>query len=568
MLLEKTKREFLPTDFDITKWETLEPVYLDLKEREFASFDEFKTWLSHWNELESALEEEYAWSYIRMTIDTSNEAHSKRYNHLVTQISPKISPLTNELNKKLNESEFKDELKGKEFEIWFKNVKNAIDLFREENIKINSEISVYTQKYGALTGGMQVELNGEKLTMPQAGKLLQRANREERQAAYEAITSVRLKAKDEVNSIFNELLVKRNQVALNSDFKDFRDYKFKSLGRFDFTKEDCFSFHQSIASEVTPLVNEFYRTKQKDLNINPLKPWDTSAPKAGNEPLKPFSNAEELTEKSISVFSKIDSYFGQALSDMKELGHLDLASKQGKSPGGYNYPLYESGAPFIFMNSVGTPRDLVTMMHEGGHAVHSFLTHKLPYAVFKSCPSEVAELASMSMELISMDHWDEFYATEEELKRAKRDHLEDSISALPWIAMVDKFQHWIYENPTHSNEEREEQWLAINQWLGNDVVDWNGQEEAQRNTWQKQLHIFELPFYYIEYGMAQLGAIAMWKNYREDPVKTIAQYKAALELGYTKSVPQIYETAGIKFDFSPDYIRSLMEFMKEELGKI
>lgn len=568
MLLEKTKRLFIGADFDITKWETLDPIYKDLLNREINSFESFLQWLADWNELDSVLEEEYAWSYIHMTIDTTNEDSSKKYNHLVTQISPKLSPLSNELNKKLNSSEYKDELVGEEYNIWFRGVKSSIELFREKNVQINAEIQVLTQKYSGITGGMEVEFNGNQLTMPQAGKLLQSTDREERSAVYSAINKIRLSSKNEINDIFNSLIQKRNEIASNAEFENFRDYKFKSLGRFDFTKEDCFAFHDSIAKEVTPLVDQLLVKKRNELKLDVLKPWDTNATMPGKEALKPFSDSDELIDKSITVFHKIDQYFGDALSDMRDLGHLDLASKPGKSPGGYNYPLYESGAPFIFMNAVGTPRDLVTMMHEGGHAVHSFLTHSLSYATFKSCPSEVAELASMSMELMSMDYWNIFYEDEQELKRAKREHLEDSIMALPWIAMVDKFQHWIYENPNHSTVEREEKWLSITDELGNGVVNWSGLDEEKRNVWQKQLHIFELPFYYIEYGMSQLGAIAIWKNYKENPEKTITQYKEALALGYTKSVPEIYKTAGIKFDFSAEYIKELMSFITSELESI
>jgi len=567
MLVEKSKRVFLPKDFNVSNWDSLSPIYDELLERDISSFDKFKSWLNSWNELECAMEEEYAWCYIHMTIDTSNEESSNKYKHLVTEISPKLSPLSNLLNKKLNDSEYKSELKGKSYEIWLKGVKNAIDLFREENISLNAEIQTLTQKYGSITGGMSVVIDGEKLTMPRAAKVLQSESREIRKNAFDAINGVRLKAKEEVNSIFGELLSKRNQVAQNAGFENFRDYKFVSLGRFDFSKEDCFNFHESIASEVTPIVNKIYSDKREKLGLEVLKPWDTNATLPGMSELKPFSNAEELVTKSIKSFGMIDEYFGQALADMKELGHLDLASKPGKSPGGYNYPLYESGAPFIFMNSVGTPRDLVTMMHEGGHAVHSFLTHDLEFSAFKSCPSEVAELASMSMELMSMKHWDEFY-NKEDLKRAKKEHLEDSIMALPWIAMIDKFQHWIYENPKHSAEEREIEWVAINEALGNSEVNWSDSEEVRKNTWQKQLHIFELPFYYIEYGMAQLGAIAVWKNFKENPQKTIAQYKEALSSGYTLSVPEIYEKAGIKFDFSQNYIKELMTFMMNELENI
>ena len=245
-----------------------------------------------------------------------------------------------------------------------------------------------------------------------------------------------------------------------------------------------------------------------------------------------------------------------------------MASKEGKAPGGYNYPLYESGIPFIFMNAVGSPRDLVTMMHEGGHAVHSFLSRDLKLASFKSCPSEVAELASMSMELISMDHWDVFYKNPEDLKRAKIEHLEDIVATLPWIAIIDKFQHWIYENPKHSVEERNQAWLEIEKEFSNGVTDWTGCEDSLKYSWHKQLHLFEVPFYYIEYGMAQLGALAIWRNYKLDPSKAIEQYKEALKLGYTKGIKEIYKTAGIEFNFSAEYISELADFLNTELESI
>ncbi len=568
MLLQKKSRSFLSSDFSITDWSTIEPVFENLKTRELNSESEFNQWLTDWDELGAALEEEYAWSYINMTINTKNEAASERYKLLISEISPKISPYSNELNKKLNNCEFKNSLTDEASRIWLKNIQTSIDLFREENIEINAEIQSLTQKYSALCGGLSVTINGEELTLPAAGALLQSTDRKQRKEVYEAVGKVRMAHKTELDELFNELVTKRHQTALNAGFENFRDFKFKSLGRWDFTKEDCFNFHDSVAKVVTPLVNEIYNERKSNLELSDLKPYDTSAPAKGKSVLKPFKDTDELAAKSIEAFGNIDPYFGNALADMQQMNHLDLGSKPGKSPGGYNYPLYETGAPFIFMNAVGTPRDLVTMMHEGGHAIHSFLTHNLKYSVFKSCPSEVAELASMAMELISMDQWHLFYENPEELKQAKKEHIEDAMMALPWIAMVDKFQHWIYENPNHTAEERAAEWNHINSSIGNSVVSWSGYETFKTNSWQKQLHIFELPFYYIEYGMAQLGAIAVWKNYKKNPEKIIEQYKAALSLGYTASVPKIYETAGIQFDFSETYISDLMTFMKEELSNI
>jgi oligoendopeptidase F len=286
---------------------------------------------------------------------------------------------------------------------------------------------------------------------------------------------------------------------------------------------------------------------------------------SGKAALKPFQNGEELIEKSIKCFKGLSPYIGERLEIMKANGFFDVDSRKGKAPGGYNYPLAESGAPFIFMNSAGTFRDLTTMVHEGGHAIHTFITAGLELNDFKHTPSEVAELASMSMELISMDHWDVYFENPEDLKRAKKDQLKDVLKTLPWVAVVDQFQHWIYTNPEHSIEERAQKWKHIFESFGNNFSDWAEHPEAQENLWQKQLHIFEVPFYYIEYGIAQLGAIAVWKNYKNDPEKGLSMYLDALKLGYTKTIKEIYETAGIEFNFSAAYVKELADFVKAEL---
>jgi oligoendopeptidase F len=371
-----------------------------------------------------------------------------------------------------------------------------------------------------------------------------------------------------LDELYSDLIKKRHQIAKNAGFENYRDYKFTELGRFDYTPEDCFTFHDSIAAEIVPLVGDFLKERQEKLGVDQLRPWDLSVDPSGKDPLRPFDTAPHLLDKSVKTFSEVDSYCGECLSSMDKMGYLDLASKPGKAPGGYNYPLYESGVPFIFMNAVGTQRDMVTMMHEGGHAVHSFLTQDLELTAFKSCPSEVAELASMSMELLSMGHWNNFYTDEDELKRARKDHLQDIISVLPWIAIIDKFQHWVYENPGHTIEERHSQWLAIHDEFTSSIVDYSGLEDAKRLMWQKQLHLFEVPFYYIEYAMAQLGAIAVWRNFKNDPELAVKQYKEALSLGYTKSIGSIYRAAGIEFNFSREYVRELVTFVRSELDLI
>jgi len=259
------------------------------------------------------------------------------------------------------------------------------------------------------------------------------------------------------------------------------------------------------------------------------------------------------------MFQRIDPYFAACIATMNEMKHLDLDSKEGKAPGGYNYPLYEIGVPFIFMNAVGTQSDLVTMVHEGGHAIHSFLSRELPLTAFKNVPSEVAELASMSMELLSMNEWNEFYAHDEDLKRAKKEQLESILKILPWIAQIDEFQHWVYENPTHSVSERHEKWLQISSEYGTGLIDWTEFEDMKAVTWQRQLHLFEVPFYYIEYGIAQLGALGVWKNSLSDFNGAIENYKNTLKLGYTKSIPAIYKSAGIEFNFTASYLKELAD---------
>jgi oligoendopeptidase F len=393
-------------------------------------------------------------------------------------------------------------------------------------------------------------------------------NREERERVYHKISSRRLQDKQALDELFTKLIDLRHRVAVNAGFKNFRDYMFTAMGRFDYTPQDCFDFHESVAAEVVPIQNKLIVERKNLLGVEALKPWDKAVDPEGKEPLKAFENGKDLTEKTIESFRRIDPYLGQCLSIMNAMGHLDLESRKGKAPGGYNYPLAEIGVPFIFMNATSTLRDMVTIMHEGGHAVHNFLTRDLALNDFKSTPSEVAELASMSMELISMDAWDIFFTNEEELKRAKREHLEDILETLPWVATIDKFQHWIYEHPNHSLEERKENWNAIVNQFSDTVTDWSGQEEAKEYLWQKQLHLYEVPFYYIEYGMAQLGAVAIWRNYKQDKQKGLQGYLNALKLGYMKSIPEVYAAANIRFDFSRAYISELMAFVKGELEKL
>jgi oligoendopeptidase F len=499
-----------------------------------------------------------------MNIDTTDKALEEAFNFLVTEIDPKAAPYSDMFNRKLVENEWTTALDADKYYTYLRSVQNQIRIFRDENIPLMTDLQQLQQKYGIITGGMFIELNGQKLTMQEGSKLLKDVDRTVREKVYRLLQSKRSEAVEELNELFSKLIKLRNRVGRNAGFANFRDYKFAALDRFDYSVSDCLQFHQAIKEEVTPLLSRMDLERKQKLGVDELKPWDLEVDADGLETLKPFKDEDDLINTTIKCFGKLRPYYGECLKTMREMGHLDLGSRMGKAPGGFNYPLYETGVPFIFMNAVGTVRDLVTMIHEGGHAVHSFLSKDLEICAFKQLPSEVAELASMSMELMTFDHWNVFFKNEADEKRAKKEHLSKVISVLPWVATIDAFQHWLYERPNHTLEERNENWLRISRELGSSVIDRSGLEEDEINLWQKQLHLFEVPFYYVEYGIAQLGAIAMWKQYRESPQLALDNFDKALSMGYTRPIGEIYATAGIEFNFSGQYIKELIDFVWQE----
>lgn len=567
LTIPKKTRAYIPQDLEI-KWDTISPILDELLNRTISSATELEHWLKDKSELEAALEEDFAWRYIKMTCDTANQELVASFQYFATEIEPKISPIGNLLNIKLVESPFIDELDHDKYFVYIRGIKKALEIYRDENIELFTKIQITAQKYQAASGAMTVVINDQEYTLVQAANFIKDVSRAVRQQAWELIQQRRLVDKDELNIIFDELVAMRHQVAINAGFENFRDYSFQARGRFDYSVKDCYDFHEAIENEIVPILKEQAEKRAEALGLEVVKPWDTDVDVSGKPALKPFGSGEELIDKSIAAFTAIDPKLGQMLSIMKANNLFDVESRKGKAPGGYNYPLAETGAPFIFMNSAGSMRDLTTMVHEGGHAVHTFLTADLELNDFKHCPSEVAELASMSMELISMDQWNIYFDNEADLIRAKKEQLIDVLKTLPWVAVIDQFQHWIYTNPSHNAADREEAFKQIYTTFGSGFANWEGLEQEFGNLWQKQLHVFELPFYYIEYGIAQLGAIAIWKNYKENPEKAIQQYLDALSLGYTKPMNEIYETAGIKFDFSSSYIRELASFVKDELDKL
>lgn len=566
--IRRLPRHFLPENFQVAAWESLQPYFEELQNRAIRSLAELKNWLKDLSELEAVVSEDACWRQIRMTCDTTDKTYEEAFTYFCMEIQPKLQPYAHELNKKLLDCPFTPELDKREYFTYLRSVKRSVELYNENNVPLFAELSVMQQQYGAIVGKMTIQIDGKEYTLQQAAKFLENTDRGLREEVFRKMAVRRLADRETLDTLYTALILKRDEVARNAGFENYRDYKFEELGRFDYTKEDCFRFHDSVREHIMPLVEKILQRQKTKLGLKALRPWDAEAEPAGTPPLEPFHTGEELITRTEKCFSDLRGFFGDCLRVMQKMERLDLDSRKGKAPGGYNCPLAETGVPFIFMNAAGQMKDVTTMVHEGGHAIHAFLSHELELSAFKEYPMEMAEVASMSMELFTMDHWGVFFNNPEDLRRAKLQQLERVITIFPWIATIDKFQHWIYTHPRHEPGERTEAWRATLNEFSRKVVDWSGLEEYRATSWQKQLHLFEVPFYYIEYGIAQLGAIAMWKQYRENKEQALDNYMKALKLGYTKPLKELYETAGIRFDFSPAYVKELADFVQLEIDKL
>lgn len=563
-MMQKYIRTFLPTDYSITDWASIQDFYNNLLTRELNSLEHLKKFLADWSELEGVLEEDAGWRYIRTSCDTTDLESKERYVYYITAIAPQVTAVTDQLHQKVLAAKAVHRLRQEiQYDLFFRKIENQMRCYREENIPIQTEIDLNTREFSVISGAMVVNIANQELTLQQAAAHLESTDRAFRKEVYNKIQERRLQDKDRLNDLYSKLIQQRNQLALNAGFKNFRDYAFVAMNRFDYTPEDCFTFHEAIKLEIVPLLNELAEDRKTKLSVPALQPFDHAVDIQSRPPLRPFSDAQELIDKTIRVFNQIDPFLGNCLRTMERMGHLDLSSRKGKAPGGYNYPLDETGVPFIFMNAASTVGDMLTMFHEGGHAVHAFLVHNLTLNAFKHCPSEIAELASMSMELLTMPHWHIFFDNQEDLNRAKKDHLIHVVSCLPWMAAIDAFQHWVYEHPNHSLSERAVNWNRIFSSFSDSVTDWGGYEEVKNLLWQKQLHLFEVPFYYIEYAIAQLGAIGVWQNSQINPQQALESYLNALRLGHTAPIRKVYQTAGVDFSFGREHIRSLVQFIRK-----
>lgn len=566
--IQKLPRQYVPADFMISNWEGLALYFEELYARDLADVSSLEKWLRDLSELEAVISEDACWRQIKMTCDTENKELEERFNYFMLEIQPHIQLWSDKLNRKLVDCPFTAQLDTKKYFTFLRSIRKQIDLFREENIPVIAELNVLQQQFGVIAGKMTVTVKGQEYTIQQAAKFLEDEDRALREQVYLQIADRRYQDQAALTSLFEQLIEKRVTIAANTGYADYGEYRFLELGRFDYDRAMCEQFHEAVRDYVMPLVNELYERKRKKLGVDQLRPWDLEAEPIGTKPLRPFSNGDELTKKTVACLQELRPFFGDCLARMEKMGHLDLESRKGKAPGGYNCPLAESGAPFIFMNAAGTLDDVTTMVHEGGHAIHSFLCHSLELNGFKEYPTEIAEVASMSMELFTMEHWDIYFTDRTELSRAKEQQLERVITIFPWIATIDKFQHWLYSNPGHTAKQREEVWLSILNEFSSPVIDFTGLEKYRAVLWQRQLHLFEVPFYYIEYGIAQLGAIGLWQQYKKNPTQAIENYLNALSLGGTRTLPDLFAAAGLTFDFSASTISSLMKFVQSELDQI
>ncbi len=559
-------RHYVPAELDLSDMEAIEPYFRELHKREIDSAEGLEKWLMDLSELYSVVHEEDARLYIAMTCATDDEEAKKRYFHFVENIEPQLKSWGNKLDKKLIDIPYLSELDSSRYGVLIRDVKNELELFREENIPIETELTKLSQEYQSIQGAMTVEYKGKEYTMQQMAAFLEEPNREVRQETWELASKRRLQDADALDELFNRMMELRNKSAANAGFDNYMDFRFKQLGRFDYTPDDCLVFHDSVEKVVMPVYNKILSERKSILGTETLRPWDLSVDPYNRPPLKPFSKAEELMDGCRRIFEKVNPTLGSYFKRMIENGLLDLESHKGKAPGGYQAGLQEVRLPFIFMNAVGLNNDVITLLHEGGHSFHQFAVRNEPLVHYRHAPMEFSEVASMSMELLGANYIDEFY-NPAEAARARKKHLERIILIFPWVATIDAFQHWIYSHPKHTIEERDNYWLELFGRFGGDV-DYSGYEDILRKLWQRQLHIFEVPFYYIEYGIAQLGALQVWRNSKADMKKAVDDYLHGLSLGGSRRLPELFEGAAIRFDFSEETIKPLVDTVVEELDKL
>ena len=551
---------------DAKQWDELQPIYQEFLDREIVSADALESWLLELGQFDAYVGETGSMLYVDMTCDTENEEVKQAYLDFVEQVQPELAKVGDSLNRKLAESPYADELDSVEYNVLLRDTRMGIAIFREENIALGTELTKLGQRYNEICGAMTVQFDGEERTMQQMGKYLQVNDRGVRESAYRAVGERRFQDAEEIDELYDKMIALRHQVAQNAGYENFRDYTFDSKRRFDYTPADCEAFQTAIEQICVPLMREIDGERRDALGLKALRMWDMGHDVQGRNPLQPFTEVEEMVAGTSRMFHRLSSELGEFFDSLRDGTSLDLDSRKGKAPGGYQLQRDHSRKPFIFMNATGLQRDLETMVHEAGHAFHSIYADEIPLVDYRSAPIEFCEVAAMSMELLTHDFLDEFYSSDD-ANRAVREHLEGIVSILAWIATIDAFQHWIYTNPGHSKEERHQQWLNLGNRFGS-ILDWTGFEDWRKVGWQRQLHLFSYPFYYIEYGIAQLGALQLWLQYQKNPQTALDNYAKSMRLGGSRPLPELFEAGEMSFDLGNSTVQGLIDAVRAELDEL
>jgi len=568
------RRTFVPRDIDLDDWSQIEPLYQQLAEREINSVDDAQQFLLDFSELGAVLAEEGALRRIAQSCHTDDKEIEERFLHWIENISPKTDPWETKLQQKLLDSPYARQLDQDRFGVMLKQWRADVELFREENIPLFVEVTKLNKRYDQIVGGMEIDFRGKTRTIQQMMPFLEDTDRDTREQAWRLIGDERLAHCAEFDQLFDQILEKRQKIATNAGMENYRDYVWKSYKRFDYTPQDCLAFGDAVAQRIVPLLTRVQERRKASLGLETLRPWDASVDELGRPPLRPFDaeRIEDFVERTRRVFERIDAPLAKDFATLRMDRNLDLESRKGKRAGGYQSSLEERGEPFIFMNAAGLQRDVETLLHEGGHAFHYLWSRDEPVVFLRHAPLEFCEVASMSMELLAADHFDIFYdhpeQGDQQAARAKRGLIEGTLTLLPWIATIDGFQHWLYTHPGHSQDERTAAWLELCERFGGGVTDYTGIEPYRASMWQRQLHLYHYAFYYIEYGIAQLGALQLWLNYQQDPAAALERYRKGLSLGGTKPLPELFEAAGLKFDFTLDTIAPLADAVEHELDAL
>jgi oligoendopeptidase F len=561
-------RRFVPQGIDLGDWDRIAPLFdqLEARARACATAADLERWLVDWGELSAAIDEESSKRYIAMTCHTDNADAEKTYLHFVEHVASQLKPRQFKLAQIFVTHPVRPQLPKERYEVFNRDTQVQVELFRPENVPLETEEARLSQQYQKLSGSLTVQFQGEEKTLIQMGCYLEEPDRPLRQEAWELIANRRLQEAGRFEDIFDQLVRLRQQIAQNAGFANYRDYAFRKMGRFDYTPDDCVAFHQAVEQEVMPVLRKLQAERKRQLGVEPLRPWDLATDPLSRPPLRPFEQVDQMVSRAQEIFDRLDRDLAGGFQRMRDLRLLDLANRKGKAPGGYQQNLSEARVPFIFMNAVGIQRDVETLLHEGGHAFHALATRDEDLFAYRSAPIEFCEVASMSMELLGNEFLEQFYAPPE-ANRARRTHLEGILTVLSWIATVDAFQHWIYTHAGHTRAERSEAWLGLLDRFGGDA-DWQGYDAARANLWHRQLHIFTHPFYYIEYGIAQLGALQVWANSKRNKAEALKQYKQALALGGSRPLPELFTAAGCRFEFSRKTIAPLVRLVRDELARL